>query len=49
MKTRRGAVWIGEALVPLVYLENGDVLIPASKYEEGLQLLQRLEKNRSLP
>jgi hypothetical protein len=46
MKTRRDAVWIGEALVPLVYLENGDILIPASKYEEGSRLLQRLEQNR---
>lgn len=44
MKTRRNKVWVGKALVPLVCLENGDILIPASKYEEGVRLLQRLEQ-----
>jgi hypothetical protein len=29
-KTRENKVWIGNALVPLVCLENGEVLIPAS-------------------
>ncbi len=39
MKTRRNKVWVGKALVPLVCLENGDILIPASKYAEGVELL----------
>ncbi len=43
-KTRRNKVWVGKALVPLVCLENGDTLIPASKYDEGVRLLQRLEQ-----
>lgn len=38
-KTRENKVWIGNALVPLVYLKNGKVLIPASKYEEGMRLV----------
>jgi hypothetical protein len=45
IKTREHKVWIGEALVPLVYLENGQVLIPASKYEEGTRLLNQLKSN----
>ena len=40
-KTRDDDVWVGSALVPLVCLENGDVLIPASKYEEGTLLLKQ--------
>jgi hypothetical protein len=28
-------------LVPLVYLRNGDVLIPVDKYEEGSQMLAK--------
>jgi hypothetical protein len=39
-KTSDNIVWIGSALVPLVFLQNGKVLIPASKYEEGGRLLQ---------
>jgi hypothetical protein len=45
IKTREHKVWIGEALVPLVYLDNGEVLIPASKYEEGIRLLQQAKSN----
>ena len=44
VKTRRNKVWVGKALVPLVCLENGDTLIPASKYDEGVRLLLRLEQ-----
>jgi hypothetical protein len=44
-KTRKDAVWVGSALVPLVYLENGEVLVPASKYEEGVRLLQQRKPN----
>jgi hypothetical protein len=45
IKTREHKVWIGEALVPLVYLDNGEVLIPASKYQEGTRLLDQLKSN----
>src|SRR5712675_1060352 len=38
-KTREHKVWVGDALVPLVYLDNGQILIPASQYEEGKRLL----------
>jgi len=40
-KSRRDAVWVGSALVPLIYLQDGEILIPASKYEEGARLLER--------
>lgn len=40
-KTREHKLWVGNALVPLVYLKNGEILIPASKYEEGVHLLQQ--------
>jgi hypothetical protein len=39
-KTTEHKLWIGSALVPLIYLKNGKVLIPASKYEEGVRLLK---------
>jgi hypothetical protein len=45
-KSRDLKVWVGRALVPLVYLQNGKVLIPANKYEEGRRLLEHLEPNR---
>jgi hypothetical protein len=41
IKTRWDAVWVGGALVPLVYLQSGDILVPAVKYDEGVRLLQR--------
>jgi hypothetical protein len=44
-KTSEHKVWIGSALVPLVCLENGEVLIPASKYHEGARLLEQLKPN----
>lgn len=31
--------WLGETRVRLVYLTNGDVLIPAERYQEGKRLL----------
>src|SRR5580704_13181400 len=40
-KTREQKLWVGYALVPLVYLRNGDVLIPVDKYEEGSQMLAK--------
>ena len=44
-KTRDNKVWIGSALVPLVFLQNGRVLIPANKYQEGARLLEQLKPN----
>jgi hypothetical protein len=45
-KTSDNKVWVGSALVPLVFLQNGKVLIPATKYEEGVQLLQGVKSNQ---
>jgi len=44
-KTGDDKVWIGSALVPLVCLENGEVLIPASKYQDGARLLEQRKPN----
>ncbi len=40
-KSRRDAVWVGSALVPIIYLRDGEILIPARKYEEGARLVER--------
>lgn len=45
-KTGDKNVWIGTELVPLVFLQNGKVLIPATKYEEGVRLLQRIKSTQ---
>ena len=45
-KTGDKNVWIGTELVPLVFLQNGKVLIPATKYEEGVRLLQRIKSSQ---
>jgi hypothetical protein len=39
--TREHKIWVGEALVPLVYLKNGEILIPATKYQEGARALNQ--------
>ncbi len=44
-KTSDNKVWIGSALVPLVFLQNGKVLIPAGKYEKGARFTQQLKPN----
>jgi len=44
-KTGDDKVWIGSALVPLVCLENGEALIPASKYQDGARLLEQRKPN----
>lgn len=41
-ETSDNKVWVGSALVPLVFLRNGKVLIPASRYEEGMRLLKQV-------
>jgi hypothetical protein len=33
-------VWVGNTLVPLVYLRNGDVLIPKESYDAGVKALE---------
>ncbi len=45
-KTRDDNVWVGGALVPLVYLQNGDVLVPVAKYNESVRLLKERGKTR---
>jgi hypothetical protein len=45
-KTSENKVWVGSALVPLVYLKNGKILIPASQYEEGARLVEGLKRNQ---
>lgn len=39
--TREHKIWVGDALVPLVYLKNGEILIPATKYQEGVRALNQ--------
>jgi hypothetical protein len=45
IKTREYEVWVGEALVPLVYLDNGVVLLPASNYKEATRLPEQFKPN----
>ena len=45
-KTRDDKVWIGEALVPLVYLQSGEIFVPVSKYEESVSLLHQRGRTR---
>jgi hypothetical protein len=45
-KTSDNKLWIGSALVPLVVLQNGKILVPAGKYEEGVRLLQQRRPNQ---
>jgi hypothetical protein len=39
IKSRQLGVWVDHKNVPLVYLTNGEILIPASNYDEGRQLV----------
>lgn len=43
-KTQDNKMWVGDALVPLVFLQNGRVLIPAAKYDEGMRLLEQTRR-----
>lgn len=43
-KTRENSVWVEDQLVPLVYLENGEILLPAGKYEEAAHILTDRKK-----
>ena len=45
-KTCDDHVWVGDALVPLVYLQSGDVLVPAMKYDESVRLLRERGRTR---
>ncbi len=45
-KTRQDAVWVGDALVPLVCLKTGDILVPVVKYDESVRLLQQRGRAR---
>jgi hypothetical protein len=45
-KTADNKVWIGNALVPLVFLKNGKVLIPAVEYDQGVRLLEEAKFSR---
>ena len=48
-RTQDGAqIWIGDVFVPLVYLRNGDILIPASKYAQGVTELQKRQMQAPL-
>jgi|SRR5664280_904329 len=40
IKSREHQVWIGEALVPLIYLRSGEILIPMNAYEQGTAVLR---------
>ncbi|HZE81439.1 MAG TPA: hypothetical protein VE604_11085 [Candidatus Polarisedimenticolia bacterium] len=47
-KTREYKIWVGDALVPIVYLKNGEILIPSSRYEEGKRILDLKHKPDTL-
>jgi hypothetical protein len=40
------AEWTGRAWVPMVYLKNGDALIPADYYDKGTQILDQKRKKQ---
>lgn len=40
-ESREHSVWVGEALVPLVKLQNGATLVPANTYEQACGLLNQ--------
>jgi hypothetical protein len=46
-KTRENKVWLDGTWVPIVFLQSGEILIPAAKYEEGVRLLRQLQKGGS--
>jgi len=39
-RTTEQKIWVGEKLVPLVYLQNGTILIPRENYGAGVRALQ---------
>jgi hypothetical protein len=41
VKSRELGVWIDHKNIPLVFLKNGEILIPAAKYEEGRRVIDR--------
>lgn len=42
-KSAESRVWVGNVPVPLAFLNNGKVLIPASAYDQGVRLLTKSE------
>jgi hypothetical protein len=38
-KSTEHKIWVGDKLVPLVYLKNGDILIPRESYSAGARAL----------
>ena len=49
VKTRDSGVFVNHVFVPLVVLEDGEILIPASAYEKGKRLLDREAEARRSP
>lgn len=37
-KSTKSGVWVGDVLVPLVYLRDGEILIPKDRYGDGAQI-----------
>lgn len=39
--TNEKSIWSGNTWVPLIFLDNGEVLIPVAKYEEGKRIIDQ--------
>jgi hypothetical protein len=39
--TKEKSIWSGNTWVPLIFLDNGEVLIPVVKYEEGKRIIDQ--------
>lgn len=49
IKSRAHKVWVGHALVPLVFLKSGEILIPAASYDNGKRLLDQSAADGNSP
>jgi hypothetical protein len=45
-ESTKNGVWVGEVLVPLVYLRDGEILIPKDRYDDGAQILDELKPKK---
>jgi hypothetical protein len=45
LKSGEHKLWVEGALVPLIVLKNGEILIPAVKYEDGRRLLDQVARH----